>query len=168
MIKIRNLILVLAIISPFGIAGAVVVPASAEYLFGPETSENEACELARNKAKSLALSQVVGNMLSAGPSSGGGDPVRSGGGNVPQLAEGGIVSRPTLVMAGEGNDSEAILPIRGLMSTIHNAISMNSMNSQMRMGSVPVTVRVQVEGKMRAGEMYLMNKNYNSKLNDLK
>jgi hypothetical protein len=65
MIKIRTLILVLAIISPFSIAGAVVVPASAEYLFGPETSENEACELARNKAKSLALSQVVGEKVSS-------------------------------------------------------------------------------------------------------
>ena len=55
MMKIRIAIMLLALISPFGIVGAVVVPASGEYLFGPETSENEACELARNKAKSLAL-----------------------------------------------------------------------------------------------------------------
>ena len=43
----------------------MVVPASGEYLFGQETSENEACELARNKAKSLALSQVVGEKVSS-------------------------------------------------------------------------------------------------------
>lgn len=48
-----------------GGAVAKVVPASGEYLFGPETSENEACELARNKAKSMALSQVVGEKVSS-------------------------------------------------------------------------------------------------------
>ena len=51
-------IALLALISCLAPAGAKIVPANGEYLFGPETSENEACELARNKAKSLALSQV--------------------------------------------------------------------------------------------------------------
>lgn len=63
--KIRTVLTLLALISPFGTAGAVIVPGSAEYLFGPETSENEACELARNKAKSLALSQIVGEKVSS-------------------------------------------------------------------------------------------------------
>lgn len=57
--------MLLAMISPLRIAGAVVVPGSAEYLFGPETSENEACELARNKAKSQALSKIVGEKVSS-------------------------------------------------------------------------------------------------------
>jgi TP901 family phage tail tape measure protein len=40
----------------------------------------------------------------------------SGGGgnlnlNVPQLAEGGIVTRPTLAMIGEGGESEAVIPL---------------------------------------------------------
>lgn len=65
MMKIRRAILLLAMLSPYGTTGAVVVPASGEYLFGPETSENDACELARNKAKSLALSQVVGEKVSS-------------------------------------------------------------------------------------------------------
>lgn len=63
--NLRSVIVLLAILSPFEMALAVVVPANAEYLFGPETSENEACELARNKAKSLALSQVVGEKVSS-------------------------------------------------------------------------------------------------------
>lgn len=63
--KIRTVIALMTLISPFGMAGAVIVPGSAEYLFGPETSENEACELARNKAKSLALSQIVGEKVSS-------------------------------------------------------------------------------------------------------
>ncbi len=65
MIKIRTVLVLLALSSPFGMAEAVIVPGSAEYLFGPETSENEACELARNKAKSLALSQIVGEKVSS-------------------------------------------------------------------------------------------------------
>jgi hypothetical protein len=31
--------------------------------------------------------------------------------NVPQLAEGGIVTRPTLAMIGEGGESEAVIPL---------------------------------------------------------
>ena len=58
-------ITLLTLILQLGPAVAKVVPASGEYLFGPETSENEACELARNKAKSLALSQVVGEKVSS-------------------------------------------------------------------------------------------------------
>ncbi len=65
MIKTRIAITLLALISHLGPACAKVVPANGEYLFGPETSENEACELARNKAKSLALSQVVGEKVSS-------------------------------------------------------------------------------------------------------
>jgi TP901 family phage tail tape measure protein len=41
--------------------------------------------------------------------------VATGGGNlnvgVPQLAEGGIVTRPTLAMIGEGGESEAVIPL---------------------------------------------------------
>ena len=65
MIKTRIAITLLALIWLLEPAFAKVVPASGEYLFGPETSENEACELARNKAKSMALSQVVGEKVSS-------------------------------------------------------------------------------------------------------
>ncbi len=51
--------------APFSMAGAVTVSVSAEYLFGPETSQNEACELAFSKAKSQALAQVVGEKVSS-------------------------------------------------------------------------------------------------------
>ena len=62
--KLRVATTMLFLIVSLGDARAKVVPASGEYLFGPETSENEACELARNKAKSMALSQVVGEKVS--------------------------------------------------------------------------------------------------------
>lgn len=65
MVKISILFIPLVLMCYSGSALAKVVPASGEYLFGPETSENEACELARNKAKSLALSQVVGEKVSS-------------------------------------------------------------------------------------------------------
>ena len=48
-----------------GHAGAEISRASAEYLFGPETAENEACNLAIGKAKSRALANVLGESVSA-------------------------------------------------------------------------------------------------------
>lgn len=63
--KLRFLTTLLLLLVSLGEVWAKVVPASGEYLFGPETSDNEACELARNKAKSLALSQVVGEKVSS-------------------------------------------------------------------------------------------------------
>lgn len=65
MIKNSILFVPLVLLCSLGSAAAKVVPARGEYLFGPETSENEACELARNKAKSMALSQVVGEKVSS-------------------------------------------------------------------------------------------------------
>jgi hypothetical protein len=65
MIKISILFIPLVLMCSSGSASAKVVTASGEYLFGPETSDNDACELARNKAKSLALSQVVGEKVSS-------------------------------------------------------------------------------------------------------
>ena len=86
--------------------------------------------------------------------------------DLPGAASGAIVTRPTILMAGEGGESEAILPISGLMNTIYNAISSNNISRSMSMS--PITVRVQVEGKLKAGEMYLMNKTYENKLVSLK
>jgi hypothetical protein len=63
--KLRFVATLLFLLVSLGDVRAKVVPASGEYLFGPETSENEACELARNKAKSLAMSQVVGEKVSS-------------------------------------------------------------------------------------------------------
>jgi hypothetical protein len=62
--KLRFATTLLLLILSLGEVRAKVVPASGEYLFGPETSENEACELARNKAKSSALAQVVNEKMS--------------------------------------------------------------------------------------------------------
>jgi hypothetical protein len=42
--------------------------------------------------------------------------------SVPQLAEGGIATRPTLAMIGEGGEDEAILPLsklRGMLTNTH-------------------------------------------------
>ncbi len=46
------------------VAAAATATGSGEYLFGPETARNDACELARNKAKSDALSKVLGELVS--------------------------------------------------------------------------------------------------------
>ena len=37
-------------------------------------------------------------------------------GNIPTLAQGGIVTRPTLAMIGEGGESEAVIPLSKLGS----------------------------------------------------
>ncbi len=63
--KLRFATTLLLLMLSLGEVRAKVVPASGEYLFGPETSENEACELARNKAKSMAVSLVVGEKVSS-------------------------------------------------------------------------------------------------------
>ena len=34
--------------------------------------------------------------------------------NIPMLAEGGVVTGPTLAMIGEGNESEAVIPLSKL------------------------------------------------------
>jgi len=63
--SIRNsLIIVITImIAPF--ANAEISRASAEYSFGPETAENEACDIAMGRAKSRALANVLGEFVSA-------------------------------------------------------------------------------------------------------
>lgn len=61
----RNwLVIVIALIS-MPIAKAEISRASAEYLFGPETAENEACNIAMGRAKSRALANVLGEFVSA-------------------------------------------------------------------------------------------------------
>ena len=35
-------------------------------------------------------------------------------GNIPKMAEGGIVNKPTLAMIGEGNEAEAVIPLSKL------------------------------------------------------
>jgi hypothetical protein len=46
-------------------AQAEVATGRAEYLHGPETSQNEACDVAKKKAVSQAISQVLGEYVSA-------------------------------------------------------------------------------------------------------
>ena len=45
-------------------AHAELVTSTGEYLFGPETSQSKACELAQEKAKSAALTSVIGESIS--------------------------------------------------------------------------------------------------------
>jgi hypothetical protein len=45
-------------------ANAELVTSTGEYLFGPETSQSKACELAQEKAKSAALTSVIGESIS--------------------------------------------------------------------------------------------------------
>ena len=46
-------------------ANAEIARARAEYLYGPGTTENDACELALSKAKTKALASVLGESVSA-------------------------------------------------------------------------------------------------------
>jgi hypothetical protein len=41
-------------------------------------------------------------------------------GSIPQLAEGGIATSPTLAMIGEGRESEAVLPLSKLDNMMNN------------------------------------------------
>ena len=43
--------------------------------------------------------------------------------NVPALASGGIIAQPTLAMIGEGNDSEAVIPLGKLWSNMKSIIT---------------------------------------------
>ena len=40
--------------------------------------------------------------------------------SIPKLASGGIVTGPTMALIGEGNESEAVLPLSKLNSMINN------------------------------------------------
>lgn len=48
--------------------------------------------------------------------------------NIPMLAEGGIVTKPTLAMVGEGNESEAVLPLSKLRAFIGESKTNNIEN----------------------------------------
>jgi len=43
--------------------------------------------------------------------------------NVPQMAEGGVVTKPTLAMVGEGAENEAVIPLSRLAEIINNAVA---------------------------------------------
>lgn len=49
--------------------------------------------------------------------------------NIPMLAQGGVVSAPTLAMIGEGNESEAVIPLSKLDSMLENASNGGSGNA---------------------------------------
>lgn len=80
-----------------------------------------------NIAKQV-LEQVISKLISAatlalalapftgGLSSFGGNFATILGGGIPELASGGIVTGPTLAMVGEGNESEAVMPLSKLES----------------------------------------------------
>jgi hypothetical protein len=119
----------------------------------------------------VALGALVSNILSAGPngSQDGGFHQSPQGSidNIPRAANGAVVDRPTILMAGEGGEAEAVLPINYLMSTIHNAVSMRNI-SGISSGMEPVLVKVEVEGQLKGSEIYLMNKRYTDRINQLK
>jgi hypothetical protein len=48
----------------FSFADAEIAHGSAEYLYGPETSQREACKLAEDKAKIVAIASIFGEAIS--------------------------------------------------------------------------------------------------------
>ncbi len=60
----RLLILAVFFLAPMSPLHAEAVSARGEYLYGPETSEADACRLAEERAKAAALSKVFGESIS--------------------------------------------------------------------------------------------------------
>ena len=60
----RLLILAVFFLAPAAPVQAEAVSARGEYLYGPETSEADACRLAEERAKAAALSKVFGESIS--------------------------------------------------------------------------------------------------------
>ena len=59
----------------------------------------------------INLAKNIGNAIGSISFSGGSG---GGGGGVPHMADGGIVSKPTLALIGEGRESEAVVPLSKL------------------------------------------------------
>lgn len=119
----------------------------------------------------VALSALVTNLLSSGPSGEASYPSPSDNASEwggPRAATGMVVTKPTILMAGEGGEPEGIFPIGPLMDSISQAVSMRDANLSVSGGMSAIRVKVDVEGRIRAGDMYLMNKTYNEKLAQLK
>lgn len=49
-------------------------------------------------------------------------------GNAPRMAEGGVVSKPTYALIGEGNESEAVMPLSKLGSMMRNTFDAGAMS----------------------------------------
>jgi hypothetical protein len=64
-VVLRISLLILIVVGSVSTARAETSRARAEYLYGPETSESRACELAIDKAKTKALASVMGESISA-------------------------------------------------------------------------------------------------------
>lgn len=60
----------------------------------------------------IRIAKNIGNAIGSISFSGGGG--SGGGGSVPHMADGGIVSKPTLALIGEGRESEAVIPLSKL------------------------------------------------------
>lgn len=61
---------------------------------------------------------------------------------IPKLAEGGIVSRPTLAMIGEGGESEAVIPLSKLDNMLNGTTNNNS----------DITVNITLSGVMTSSK----------------
>jgi len=64
MYKLLKLIFIFLLAMNTKIAYAELSSGFGEYLYGPDTSETKACEYAQNKAKSMAISAVLGESVS--------------------------------------------------------------------------------------------------------
>jgi len=107
-----------------------------------------------------AINSIIGgwNRLSFGIPGFSAGPIEYGGfqmspPQIPYLAKGGIVSRPTLAMIGEGREKEAVLPL----SKLEGIISSGSINGRNRRGGGPWEgapgrrVSLGIPGARRAG-----------------
>lgn len=81
--------------------------------------------------------------------------------NIPKLAEGGIVTSPTLALVGEGREPEAVIPLSKLDKMLENNTSDKSQNNQ------PVVVNLRhSKGAMRQAALdtiELVNEVYRAK-----
>ena len=91
------------------------------YTFGVGTPAGKAAQIAANASDSITTSGKFGNAIKA----------------VPQ-ATGGIVTRPTFIYAGEGGESEAVLPLSKLDAMLHSSTTNNTQTQTMSFTYAPV------------------------------
>jgi hypothetical protein len=126
-------------------------------------------DMAMNQMISGLLGNLFGGVTGGTSMFGGalGGGVLSGalGGIIPGLASGGVVSKPTLALIGEGNDSEAVLPIPKLneLMSINRSIGAASSNSG---GSVNSNIYITINNDGSSNITGQQGNNLSSKISD--
>ena len=72
---------------------------------------------------------------------------------VPAFASGGIVTKPTLAMVGEGNESEAIFPLSKLEEFLNNYGTNDSANDSGTVFQIEYKPQIIIQGNVNKAEI---------------